>query len=34
MHFGLMTAVGAIAATYDVTYHDYRLAEVTTRIRP
>jgi len=34
MHFGLMTAVGAIAASYDVTYHDYRLAEVTTRIRP
>jgi hypothetical protein len=34
MHFGLMTAVGAVAARYDVTYHDYRLAEVTTRIRP
>lgn len=34
MHFGLMTAVGAVGARYDVTYHDHRLAEVTTRIRP
>jgi hypothetical protein len=34
MNFGMMTAVGAIAARYDVTYHDYRLAEVTTRIKP
>jgi len=34
MHFGMMTAVGAVGARYDVAYHDYRLAEVTTRIRP
>ena len=34
MHFGMMTAVGAVDARYDVAYHDYRLAEVTTRIRP
>jgi hypothetical protein len=34
MHVGMMTALGSIAGTYDVTYHDYRLAEVTTRIKP
>jgi hypothetical protein len=34
MNFRMMTAVGAVAARYDVAYHDYRLAEVTTRIRP
>lgn len=34
IHFGMMTAVGAVGGRYDVTYHDYKLAEVTTRIRP
>jgi hypothetical protein len=33
MRFGVMTAMGPIAARYDVAYHDYRLAEVTTRIK-
>ena len=33
MRFGLTTALGSIAARYDVEYHDYRLAEVTTRIK-
>lgn len=34
MRFGLMTALGALAARYDVNYHDYRLAEVTSKIKP
>ena len=34
MNFRMMTAVGAVGARYDVAYRDYRLAEVTTRIRP
>lgn len=34
MHFRMMTAIGSIDARYDVKYHDYRLAEVTTRIKP
>lgn len=34
MHFRMMTAIGSIEASYDVKYHDYRLAEVTTRIKP
>jgi hypothetical protein len=34
MHVRMMTALGSIAGTYDVKYHDYRLAEVTTRIKP
>lgn len=34
MRFGLSTALGALRAAYDVTYRDYRLASVTTRIRP
>jgi hypothetical protein len=34
MHFRMMTAIGSIDASYDVKYHDYRLAEVTTRIKP
>ena len=34
MHFRMMTAIGSIAAKYDVKYQDYRLAEVTTRIKP
>jgi hypothetical protein len=34
MRFGLSTALGALAAQYDVTYRDYRLAEVTSKIRP
>jgi hypothetical protein len=33
MRFRLTTAIGSIAARYDVEYHDYRLAEVTTRIK-
>ena len=33
MRFGLTTALGAITARYDVDYHDYRVAEVTTRIK-
>jgi hypothetical protein len=34
MAFLMTTAVGSISASYDVEYHDYRLAEVTTRIKP
>jgi hypothetical protein len=34
MRFFVTTAVGSIDARYDVEYRDYRLAEVTTRIRP
>ena len=34
MHFRMMTAIGSIDASYDVKYSDYRLAEVTTRIKP
>ena len=34
MNFRMMLAIGAVAARYDVSYGDYRLAEVTTRIRP
>jgi hypothetical protein len=34
MRFGLSTALGALSARYDVTYRDYRLASVTTKIRP
>jgi hypothetical protein len=33
MYFMMTTAIGAIDASYDVAYHDYRLAEVTTRIK-
>lgn len=34
MTFGISTALGALRAEYDVTYRDYRLAEVTSKIRP
>lgn len=34
MRFGLSTALGALSARYDVSYRDYRLASVTTKIRP
>ena len=34
MHFRMMTAIGSVEARYDVKYQDYRLAEVTTRIKP
>lgn len=34
MRFGLSTALGALRAEYDVNYRDYRLASVTTKIRP
>jgi hypothetical protein len=34
MGFGLSTALGALRARYVVSYHDYRLAEVTTKVRP
>jgi hypothetical protein len=34
MGFGLSTALGSLDARYHVTYHDYRLAEVTSKIRP
>jgi hypothetical protein len=34
MYFRMMTAIGSIDAKYDVRYHDHRLAEVTTRIKP
>jgi hypothetical protein len=34
MSFGLSTALGALRAQYDVNYRDYRLAEVTSKIRP
>jgi hypothetical protein len=33
MRFMMTTAIGSIDARYDVEYHDYRLAEVTTRIK-
>jgi hypothetical protein len=33
MRFGMTTALGAVDAGYDVEYHNYRLAEVTTRIK-
>ena len=31
---GVSTALGALRAEYDVTYRDYRLAEVTSKVRP
>ena len=34
MAFGLSTAMGSLRAEYDVTYRDYRLASVTSKIRP
>jgi hypothetical protein len=34
MRFFLTTAVGPVSARYDIEYRDYRLAEVTTRIKP
>jgi hypothetical protein len=34
MNFGFTLAIGRVAARYDVRYLDYRLAEVTTRIKP
>jgi hypothetical protein len=34
MTFGASTALGAVRAQYDVTYRDYRLAEVTSKVRP
>jgi hypothetical protein len=34
MHFRATMAIGSIDAKYDVKYHDHRLAEVTTRIKP
>jgi hypothetical protein len=34
MRFLMTTAMGSVAARYDVEYRDYRLAEVTTRIKP
>ena len=34
MRFFLTTAVGPVSASYDIDYRDYRLAEVTTRIKP
>jgi hypothetical protein len=34
MDFGFTLAIGRVAARYDVQYLDYRLAEVTTRIKP
>lgn len=33
MRFDLTMAVGSVQARYDVEYHDYRLATVTTRVR-
>ena len=33
MAFGMTTALGDIGARYDVKYHDYKLAEVKTRVR-
>ena len=33
MRFRMTLAIGSIDARYDVEYHDYRLAEVTTRIK-
>jgi hypothetical protein len=34
MTFGLSTALGAMRAEYNVAYRDYRLAQVTSKIRP
>ncbi len=34
MRFGLVTALGKFGGRYEVRYHDYRLAEVTSTIRP
>lgn len=34
MQFGMTLAIGTVDARYDIGYHDYRLADVTTRIRP
>jgi len=34
MRFLVTTAMGSIEASYEVEYQDYRLAEVTTRIKP
>jgi hypothetical protein len=34
MAFAMSTALGALRAQYDVSYHDHRLAEVTSKIRP
>ena len=34
MGFGLTIALGSLDARYHVEYHDYRQAEVTTKIRP
>lgn len=34
MRFALVTALGLLEARYDVRYFDYRLAEVSTRIKP
>lgn len=34
MKFGVMTALGALSARYDVAYRDHRLASVTSKIRP
>jgi hypothetical protein len=33
MAFGLTLALGDVGARYDVKYHDYKLAEVKTRVR-
>lgn len=33
MSFGMTMALGEVAARYDVTYHDYKLAEVKARVR-
>jgi hypothetical protein len=33
MRFRMTLAIGEVAARYDVAYHDYRLAEVRSRIR-
>ena len=32
MHFGMMLAVGAVDATYQIEYLNYKLADVTSRI--
>lgn len=34
MRFGFWTAAGAVSALYDVRYHDYRLARVTSSVKP
>src|SRR5205085_12241261 len=33
MGFGMSVALGDVAARYDVKYHDYKLAEVKSRLR-